>query len=75
MHRPCSDKVTVQDSRDLIVVAGSLALADGTGANVAEFSIANSTWSAVGSVNELPGPVTAMEVNDGNSSSVFAAGK
>lgn len=65
----------MQDSRDLIVVAGSLALADGTGANVAEFAIANSTWSAVGNGSELPGPVTAMEVNDGNSSSVFAAGK
>ncbi|KAF7793786.1 hypothetical protein EIP86_004907 [Pleurotus ostreatoroseus] len=63
------------DSLDLIVVAGSLALADGTSANVAEYAIANSTWSAVGNAGDLPGPVTAMEVNDGNSSSVFAAGK
>lgn len=59
----------------MIVIAGSLALADGTGANVAEFSIANSTWSAVGGTSELPGPVTALEVNNGNASSIFAAGK
>ena len=64
-----------QDKRDTIVVAGSLALADGTGANVAEFTIANSTWAAVGSSSQLPGPVTAMEVDDGNSSSIFAAGQ
>ncbi|GJE94888.1 Polarized growth protein rax2 [Phanerochaete sordida] len=63
------------DNRDIIVVAGSLALADGTPSNVAEFSISNSTWSAVGASNALPGPVTAMEVNDGNSSSIFAAGQ
>jgi hypothetical protein len=56
-------------------VAGSLALADGTAANVAEFLIANTTWAAVGDSSQLPGPVTAMEVNDGNSSSIFAAGQ
>lgn len=63
------------DKLDTIVVAGSLALADGTPSNVAEFSISNTTWSAVGSSSDLPGPVTAMEVNDGNSSSIFAAGQ
>ncbi|KAI0087929.1 cortical protein marker for cell polarity-domain-containing protein [Irpex rosettiformis] len=62
-------------SRDTIVAAGSLALADGTGANVAEYSISNNTWSTVGGSGQLPGPVTAVEVNNGNSSSIFAAGK
>ena len=59
----------------MIVIGGSLALADGTGANVAEYAIANSTWSAVGSSSQLRGPVTALEVNNGNASSIFAAGK
>lgn len=62
-------------SRDTIVVAGSLALADGTPSNVAAFTISNNTWSAIGLSTDLPGPVTAMEVNDGNSSSIFAAGQ
>ncbi|KAJ3547650.1 hypothetical protein NM688_g5377 [Phlebia brevispora] len=62
-------------SLNSIVVAGSLALADGTGTNVASFAIANQSWSAVGNSGDLPGPVTAMDVNDGNSSSIFAAGK
>lgn len=57
------------------MVAGSLALADGTGANVAEYAVPNTTWSAVGDSSQLPGPVTAMTVNDGNSSSMFAAGR
>ncbi|KAI0342055.1 hypothetical protein BDW22DRAFT_1358181 [Trametopsis cervina] len=63
------------NSRDVIVVAGSLALADGTGANVAQYAVANNTWSAVGDSAQLPGPVTAMEVNNGNASSIFAAGR
>ncbi|EKM54352.1 uncharacterized protein PHACADRAFT_123333 [Phanerochaete carnosa HHB-10118-sp] len=63
------------DNLDTIVIAGSLALADGTPSNVAEFAISNDTWSAVGSSSDLPGPVTAMGVNDGNSSSIFAAGQ
>ncbi len=58
-----------------MIAAGSIALADGTGANVAVYTIANNTWSAIGSSSELPGPVTAMEVNAGNSSSIFAAGR
>lgn len=66
---------TLQNSRDIIVAAGSIALADGTGANVAEYAIANSTWSAVGDSTQLPGPVTVIEVNNGNFSSIFAAGR
>ena len=64
-----------QDKDDVIVVAGSVALADSTPATVAAFSISNNTWSAVGSSSQLPGPVTAIGVNDGNSSSIFAAGR
>lgn len=62
-------------TRDVIVASGSIALADGTVANVAQYAIANSTWTAVGGANALPGTVTALEVNDGNSSSIFAAGR
>lgn len=59
----------------MVVVAGSVALADSTPATVAAFYISNGTWAAVGDANNLPGPVTAVGVNDGNSSSIFAAGR
>ena len=62
-------------ARDVLVASGSIALADGTVANVAQYAIANGTWTAVGGTNALPGPVTALEVNDGNASSIFAAGR
>ena len=39
------------------------------------FSFANSTWVPVGSGTDIPGPVTAVTVDNGNSSSVFAAGR
>lgn len=39
------------------------------------FAFDNSTWSAVGNGNDIPGVVTAVTVDDGNSSSIFAAGK
>ncbi|THH30948.1 hypothetical protein EUX98_g3263 [Antrodiella citrinella] len=60
---------------DTIIASGSIALADGNVSNVAQYAIANGTWSAVGGPSLLPGPVTAMEVNDGNASSIFAAGR
>ncbi|KAL5528412.1 hypothetical protein ACEPAF_7548 [Sanghuangporus sanghuang] len=63
------------DSQELLFASGSIALSDGTPANVAMFAFDNSTWSAVGSGSDLPGPVTAVTVDDGNSSSIFAAGK
>jgi len=62
-----------QSKPEVLVVAGSLTLADGTAANVAQFNFDNSTWSAVG--GNIPGPVTALSVNDLNSSSIFAAGQ
>jgi hypothetical protein len=39
------------------------------------YSVANATWKAVGSSSDIPGPVEALEVNNGNSSSLFIAGK
>jgi hypothetical protein len=36
------------------------------------YSIANQTWTAVGT---LPGPVTALSANDSNQTSLFAAGQ
>lgn len=48
-------------------------LSDGTAANVAKYYFANSTWAAVGS--GIPGPVTAVRINDQNLSSIFAAGR
>ena len=39
------------------------------------FSFANSTWVPVGSGADIPGPVTAVTVDNGNSSSIFAAGR
>ncbi|KAG8929683.1 hypothetical protein FRC02_005233 [Tulasnella sp. 418] len=57
---------------DLLVVGGALTLADGTSANVAQFSFSNSTWIPLGSTT---GPVTAVVVNSLNSSSIFAAGR
>jgi hypothetical protein len=56
-------------------VAGALSLADGTAANVAQYSFDNSTWSAVGGASGVPGPVTAVSVDNLNSSSIFAAGR
>ncbi|KAI9067122.1 hypothetical protein FKP32DRAFT_1588934 [Trametes sanguinea] len=58
-----------------LIAAGSIALADNTHANVASYSLSNSTWAAVGNGGDIPGPVTAVEVNDGNENSIFAAGR
>ncbi|KAK0212989.1 cortical protein marker for cell polarity-domain-containing protein [Desarmillaria ectypa] len=63
------------DNQELLVVAGSIALSDNTEANVVQFSFSNSSWTSVGSGGDIPGPVTALEVNSANSSSIFAAGK
>ncbi|KAE9401582.1 hypothetical protein BT96DRAFT_918714 [Gymnopus androsaceus JB14] len=62
-------------NQETLIAAGSIALSDNTEANVAQLTLSNMTWAAVGSGSEIPGPVTAVEVNDANSSSIFAAGK
>ncbi|CAE6426663.1 unnamed protein product [Rhizoctonia solani] len=64
-----------QSNAELLVVAGALTLADGTSANVAQYSFDNSTWVSVGGANGVPGPVTALSVDSLNSSSIFAAGR
>lgn len=58
-----------------LIAAGSIALSDNTAANVAQFSFENATWAAVGSGADIPGPLSAIEINNGNASSLFAAGK
>ncbi|KAF9050968.1 hypothetical protein BDZ89DRAFT_1056874 [Hymenopellis radicata] len=69
-----STVVYAGDNDALLIAGGSIALSGGTSANVASYIIANSTWAAVGSGSDIPGPVTAVEVNSANANSVFAAG-
>ncbi|KIJ49491.1 hypothetical protein M422DRAFT_27856 [Sphaerobolus stellatus SS14] len=66
--------VVYTSNPELLIAAGTINLADGTAANVAAYSFSNSTWSPVGQSVNIPGPVTACEVDNGNSSSIFAAG-
>ncbi|KAG6820890.1 hypothetical protein H0H93_010234 [Arthromyces matolae] len=54
--------------QESLIASGSTALSDNTPANVVQFSFANNTWTALGDSGELPGPVTAVEVNNGNAS-------
>jgi len=67
--------LALQSNPELLVAAGSIVLSDGTPANVAVYSFDNSTWSAVGQGSQIPGPVTACEIDNGNGSSIFAAGR
>ncbi|KAJ7733100.1 cortical protein marker for cell polarity-domain-containing protein [Mycena olivaceomarginata] len=62
-------------NQDYLIASGSIALSDNTAANVVQFAFANRTWASVGKGTDLPGPVTAVEVNAGNTSSIFAAGR
>ncbi|KAF9007961.1 cortical protein marker for cell polarity-domain-containing protein [Cyathus striatus] len=62
-------------NEEVLVAAGSLALSGNSSANVAQYSFANDTWMAIGASSDIPGPVTAIEVNAGNASSIFAAGQ
>ncbi|KAG1771848.1 cortical protein marker for cell polarity-domain-containing protein [Suillus occidentalis] len=62
------------NNQDILIAAGSIIL-DGSTTNVAQYNFANSTWAAMGNSAEIPGPVTAVTVNNGNSSSIFAAGR
>ncbi|KAL1735711.1 cortical protein marker for cell polarity-domain-containing protein [Schizophyllum commune] len=60
------------DNQAVLIAGGSIAV-DNNAVNVAQFVFENNTWTALGD-GSLPGVVTAVEVNNGNSSSVFAAG-
>ncbi|KAF7315320.1 SH3 domain-containing protein [Mycena indigotica] len=61
-------------NQEYLIASGSLAL-DNSAANVAQFTFSNGTWAPIGSGSQLSGPVTAVEVNAGNVSSIFAAGR
>lgn len=67
--------VYAEDNQGVLFAGGSLTLADNTPGNVLQYTFNSSTWNVVGSASALPGPVTALEVNNGNASSVFAAGQ
>lgn len=64
-----------QDNQDSLIVSGAFLFPDNSLGNVAIFSFGNNTWTRLGKDGDLPGPVTATEVNDGNSSSIFVTGK
>lgn len=72
---PVTDLVFFQNNQDSLVASGAFSLPDSSSVNVALFSFGNNTWTGLGKDGDLPGPVTAAEVNDGNSSSVFVAGR
>ena len=60
---------------DSVIAGGSVALADSTSANVASYAFSNKTWTAVGDGSDIPGPVTAVEIDNGNANAIFAAGR
>ncbi|KAH9485308.1 Squalestatin S1 biosynthesis cluster protein L1 [Psilocybe cubensis] len=63
------------DNQNTLIAAGSISLSDNTASNVVQYSLQNATWSAIGSGSDIPGPISAVGVNSGNASSIFAAGK
>ncbi|KAJ3557907.1 hypothetical protein NP233_g11623 [Leucocoprinus birnbaumii] len=63
------------NNQELLVVGGSFSIGGGNAVSVAQFALGNSTWTALGSSSDVPGPVTAVEVNNANASSIFAAGR
>jgi hypothetical protein len=62
------------NNEEILIAGGSIALSDNTAANVAQDSLDNATWASVGSGSDIPGTVSAVSVNSGNASSIFAAG-
>lgn len=64
----------LQDNQNVLIAGGSISLSGTSTSNVVQYSIDNSTWSPIGTESDIPGPVTAVEVNARNSSSIFAAG-
>ncbi len=65
-------------SSDILVIAGSFVMSDSTVAYVAQYSFANSTWVSLGKAGtgagQIPGPATAMTVDNNNSSNIFISG-
>lgn len=62
----------------MLVVAGSFIMSDGTLAYVAAYAFSNATWTTVGTIGAaagaLPGPVTAMTVDDRNMDAIYVSG-
>jgi hypothetical protein len=63
------------NNQDVLIAGGSIAVSGTTSDNVLQFTFSNNSWSPLGNGSSLPGPVTALAVNDGNASSIFAAGR
>ncbi|KAH9978864.1 cortical protein marker for cell polarity-domain-containing protein [Lactifluus volemus] len=55
-------------------IQGDIASVAYAGSNQ-DFTFSNASWSIMGNGANLPGPVTAVTVNNGNTSSIFAAGR
>ncbi|KAF9529313.1 cortical protein marker for cell polarity-domain-containing protein [Crepidotus variabilis] len=75
IHGEVTSVAYAGNNQDVLIAGGSITLSDNTASNVAQYSISNNTWLAVGSGSDIPGPVSAVEVNNHNASSVFAAGR
>ncbi|THU95495.1 hypothetical protein K435DRAFT_755662 [Dendrothele bispora CBS 962.96] len=63
------------NNQEFLYASGSIQTSGGTAANVMQFMFSNASWNAVGSGSDIPGPVTALEVNNANTNSIFAAGR
>ncbi|KAF9562785.1 hypothetical protein CPC08DRAFT_362723 [Agrocybe pediades] len=66
--------VVYANNQNTLVAAGSISLSGNTQSNVVQYTFDNATWTSVGAGSDLPGPISALEVNSGNASSLFAAG-
>jgi len=64
-----------KNNQEVLIVGGFLTINGGTSSSVAQFSLDNSTWIPLGSPPDIPGPIVAIEVNNYNASSIFAAGR
>jgi len=64
-----------KNNQEVLIVGGSLTINGDTSASVAQFVLENSTWITLGLASDVPGPVVAIEVNNYNASSIFAAGR
>ncbi|KAI9507897.1 cortical protein marker for cell polarity-domain-containing protein [Russula earlei] len=64
-----------ESNQNVLIAGGSVTLSGSSSDNVLQFTFNNATWSTVGDGLDLPGPVTAVTVNNGNWSSIFAAGR
>lgn len=63
-----------QDKSQYLVVAGRFSFSGQT-AYIARWNFDNSTWSAIGSPNDIPGPATAMSSDNGDIEKLFIAGE